>query len=146
MDTVTSFLKWWRSTLYSLTYTSNAVKPFTKASMEELLQKARARNHLFGVTGMLLYDYGAFLQILEGRKCDVEEVYSAIERDVRHCDIKIIEKREIDSRQFNAWTMAYNDISTGVSRPKDHYRGVLTRLSSSEARTYLEFYRPRDKG
>ena len=97
---------------------------------------------LYGVTGMLLYEYGALLQVLEGRPHEVDTIFASIERDPRHTDIKVVDRSEIAERDFGAWTMECNDLSGGSSQPLGHTPGALTRLSTKDARTYLTFYRP----
>lgn len=49
-----------------LTYKSRAAYSPSPADLEDLVHKARLRNRSLGVTGMLLYENGKFLQTLEG--------------------------------------------------------------------------------
>jgi len=50
----------------------------------ELLTVAREKNSRLGITGMLLYKAGLFLQVLEGDSVRVRELYSKIASDERH--------------------------------------------------------------
>jgi hypothetical protein len=52
--------------LISLVYLSAAVFPFQPEDLLELLGKSQERNHKLGITGMLLFKQGNFLQVLEG--------------------------------------------------------------------------------
>jgi hypothetical protein len=128
--------------VFSLVYSSTATKPFTKDAIEQLLMQARSRNFIYGITGLLIYDYGAFLQVLEGRKMDVEEIFASIKCDPRHTGIVVVKQEPIEVREFTSWTMAYADISLGVVRPPGYFPGILTRTNPETAQSYLRFYRP----
>ena len=72
--------------LIELLYCSVSVAPFiTNVDLDHILVSARRRNLEAGITGMLLYYRGEFVQILEGRKKSVENVYEKfICPDPRH--------------------------------------------------------------
>jgi hypothetical protein len=52
-------------TLQALTCVSSARGPMTGAGLQNLLQRARANNRREGVTGVLLYADGNFMQYIE---------------------------------------------------------------------------------
>ncbi len=57
---------WFHMTqLYNLVYVSSAVRPPTEAELRHLLQRAQERNRTQGVTGVLLFDAGNFMQYIE---------------------------------------------------------------------------------
>ena len=58
--------------LITLIYGSAAVDPFTEPELIALLEKSRANNQSLGVTGMLVYRDGNFLQVLEGEAEQVD--------------------------------------------------------------------------
>ena len=111
--------------------------------MDSLLEKSRVRNLIYGVTGMLLYDYGVFLQVLEGHRINVELVFESIQRDRRHTGVQVIESRDIDARLFASWTMAYADLSLGIASPPGYGPGIPSRLTSATVQSYFSFYRAR---
>ena len=66
--------------LVELLYCSISVAPqLTNVDIGQLLASARRRNLAEGVTGMLIYHQGEFVQILEGRKQSVENLYMELE-------------------------------------------------------------------
>jgi len=69
--------------MFHLVYVSSAVEPFSKTELVELLHVARANNERLGITGMLLYRDGNFMQVLEGEEPVVRDLYARIERDPR---------------------------------------------------------------
>ena len=54
--------------MHQLVYVSAATHAFTKSELLELLNKARANNQRLGITGLLLFKDGDFIQLLEGDK------------------------------------------------------------------------------
>ncbi len=80
------------------------------AELLPLLDKARVANARRGVSGMLLYKSGSFLQVLEGEAGDVEALIATIERDPRHEDVRILRK-DAGPRQFGEWSMGFQNLS-----------------------------------
>jgi hypothetical protein len=97
--------------MYYLTYVSSASRPFTKQELVDLLTHARANNSKRDITGMLLYKDGNFIQILEGQKDVVENLYARISRDPRHHDMIILDQGVTSARQFRDWSMGFRDLS-----------------------------------
>jgi len=100
----------------SVTYRSEAARPPSPSDLEAMLARARARNHSIGVTGMLLYDGGRFLQTLEGPPAALDQVWSSILRDPRHGGIEILSRHIVPSRLFSGWDMQLYSRKSG--RPK----------------------------
>lgn len=93
--------------MITLLYLSSATQKFSDADLITLLTKAREKNTRLGVTGMLLYHDGNFLQVLEGDEAAVKPLFDTINRDPRHQSmIKLIE-RPLAERQFGEWSMAF---------------------------------------
>ncbi|NCV38941.1 MAG: BLUF domain-containing protein [Betaproteobacteria bacterium] len=59
------------------------------------------------ITGLLLYDQGSFCQVLEGEKKDLKNLYKKIEKDPRHFNVNLISEKDIDIREFSAWSMRF---------------------------------------
>ena len=92
---------------FRLIYSSEAAPGLAAPELEQMLAESRVRNKAHGITGVLLFVEGAFLQILEGEKVDVDDLMGRIERDARHHDIKVFYEQEVDERAFASWSMAY---------------------------------------
>lgn len=91
---------------YRLIYSSEASPDLTTADLEGMLAESRIRNRAHGITGVLVFVDGAFLQILEGEKDDVRDLMERIERDPRHHGVKVFVEQETDTRAFAEWNMA----------------------------------------
>lgn len=94
--------------LHSIAYISSAVRPFTPEGIEALLRAARERNQKSGVTGLLLYCDGNFMQLLEGPESAVRGTYARIGRDMRHHQVIKLVEEPVPERSFSEWSMAYN--------------------------------------
>lgn len=93
--------------LFRLTYysTLTAMDRELRAMLEDVHAVAARRNKELGLTGVLLASRGRSLQVLEGDKTTVLNVFGAIAADPRHRDLHVVERREIRSRQFPDWTL-----------------------------------------
>ena len=54
--------------MLQMIYTSAATKPISPKELQELLVISRRNNIRDGITGMLLFEDGTFLQVLEGEE------------------------------------------------------------------------------
>ena len=52
------------------------------------------------------------MQVLEGAEDKVKALYSKIERDKRHFDVKIKLSAEFESPYFQDWSMGYRPLET----------------------------------
>lgn len=97
--------------LFYLVYVSSGVKLFSAPELVELLTKSRARNSEAGITGMLLYKDGNFMQVLEGEKEAVLSLHTKIHNDSRHRGLITLLQGELAEREFPDWSMAFRDMS-----------------------------------
>jgi hypothetical protein len=93
--------------MIQLIYASAAAVPFDEATLEALLRKARENNHRLGVTGLLLYDKGSFLQVLEGEEAVVRPLFDHICKDPRHSKATLLRLAEVEQRAFGEWSMGF---------------------------------------
>ena len=76
----------------------------------EIVDQAIAFNRRSGLTGCLVFDQGYFVQILEGEKQIVEDLYRKIRKDHRHLQLDILSKGWAKERMFTSWNMGYIDL------------------------------------
>jgi hypothetical protein len=96
--------------LVRLLYASRAVDTSPRA-IEAILAQAREHNPGCGITGILCYGGGIFLQAIEGGRMAVSELFGHIQRDVRHKDVALLHFEEIHERRFGGWTMGQVNLS-----------------------------------
>ncbi len=96
--------------MVSLIYVSSAVRDFSEDELVRLLKKARLSNQRLGITGMLLYKDGNFMQVLEGPEVAVEALFSKISKDKRHHGTILLFTRKITEREFPDWSMGFQNL------------------------------------
>ncbi|MCA3561534.1 MAG: BLUF domain-containing protein [Aestuariivirga sp.] len=92
-------------------YASRAATSLTGSMVEDILEKSRGHNPASGITGVLCYSGDVFIQVLEGGRDEVCELYNAIVRDGRHTHVRLLVFEEIRERKFCNWTMGHVDLS-----------------------------------
>ncbi|WP_352310414.1 BLUF domain-containing protein [Psychrobacter sp. W2-37-MNA-CIBAN-0211] len=95
------------SALIQLVYTSSltVISRFNNSLFNEVKSHARVYNAQHGITGILCYGNGHFLQCIEGEKANVLALHQRISSDKRHKNVKVLLLREIDQRNFVDWRM-----------------------------------------
>ena len=96
--------------LVRLLYASRAVDP-DPALIESILAQSRQFNPSTGITGILVYGGGIFLQAIEGGREAVSELYGHIQKDARHKQVVLLHYEEISERRFGGWTMGQVDVA-----------------------------------
>ena len=96
--------------LVRLLYASRTVDPRPE-TIESILAQSRQYNPTSGITGILCYGGGIFLQAIEGGRNAVSELYGHIQKDTRHKDVVVLHYEEISERRFVGWTMGQVDAS-----------------------------------
>jgi hypothetical protein len=90
----------------TIIYVSAATHPMSQDELAVLLKQARENNARHGITGVLLYHDGNFMQMLQGPADGVRNIYAAIESDPRHhMVIPIISETGLPL-EFADWAMA----------------------------------------
>ena len=135
--------------MIQLVYLSSARRPFSQDELVELLRQARAKNERLGITGLLLYKDGNFLQVLEGEDEAVHGLIRRIEADPRHTDTTVLLDEPVAARAFPDWSMGFRNLSDsqvqalpGFSDLMNHTRQP-SRLAADAAgcRALIEFFR-----
>ncbi|HVW75528.1 MAG TPA: BLUF domain-containing protein [Rhizomicrobium sp.] len=90
-----------------LLYVSTTLPDLTPAVLDEILTASRRNNAMMGITGLLLYIDGGFLQMLEGDERALRELHARISTDRRHWDLRLMLDREVGQRAFPGWSMGF---------------------------------------
>lgn len=118
--------------LHSVVYSSTATQPFEPDSLQKLLQHSRHNNDNKGLTGMLLYRGGRFIQVLEGPENTVRDVVETIRSDPRHTNMRILLREPIEHRNFPDWTMGYEPIGVPANTPPEGYHDTFDDLHATD--------------
>ncbi len=101
--------------MFYLIYVSSSADPMTTDDLLFLSQESRDKNRERGITGLLLYKDGSFMQMLEGDKQAVLGLYEKIVEDQRHTGILTIMSGEIEERNFDQWSMGFCNLDDPAS-------------------------------
>jgi Sensors of blue-light using FAD len=101
--------------MHSLTYFSIETQSFSEQDLETLLEHCVTKNTRLGITGMLLYKRGIFLQAIEGPDQALQDLYSTIRSDPRHNHVTQVDARPIDHREFGEWQMGFRNLDQQVA-------------------------------
>lgn len=96
--------------LVRLMYASRATDSVDHEALLAILRKSKVNNTATGVTGVLCYSGGIFLQVLEGGRTPVSALYNRIATDPRHRDVVLLAYEEVNERRFSGWSMAQVDL------------------------------------
>ena len=98
--------------LIRLIYSSKHTKDFQLQEALEIENIANKKNPLIGVTGMLFCNSEGYLQVLEGPRINVSNLFIKISRDERHENPMLISVDDIQQRMFGVWAMRVIDSTT----------------------------------
>jgi hypothetical protein len=119
--------------MFYLVYVSEAAESISREDLLDILAKSRRANAETGITGMLLYKDGHFMQALEGEEATVRDLYARIRRDPRHLRIATLVEGRRDERIFGDWSMGFQDLSAPEARQVSGYSEFLdTPLTAEE--------------
>jgi hypothetical protein len=125
------------SSITQLIYISNSVHFSDEKELQNLLKASRKNNASLGVTGMLLFHEGSFLQILEGDDAAIKSLYNKIKSDSRHRACRILASIDSNKREFAQWSMGYQkpdvQLALGFSQFMNDLHGYEQARMESEA-------------
>lgn len=98
--------------VYYLVYLSTATELFSDETLQSILESSRKNNTKKGITGLLLYHDGAILQVLEGEKAEVNQLYKLLELDYRHQGVIKIMEGNASTPYFKDWSMGFRRVSS----------------------------------
>ena len=104
--------------LVRLIYVSSAVKSFKISDIKDIFRFSREANGRKGITGLLLFKDGNFMQVLEGYSRVVDDLLLKISQDRRHTGMITLLRDSIQTRTFSEWKMGFKDIGTITEEEK----------------------------
>lgn len=118
--------------LWTIVYVSKAARAVTSDDLLHILEGARRRNVEEGITGVLLYADGSFMQYLEGPEAGLHRVYAVIKTHPLHYGLIDLVRAPIHTREFAEWSMACHVVGAGGESPlSGHYDLLASRLNAA---------------
>ncbi|MFO7829752.1 MAG: BLUF domain-containing protein [Bacteroidales bacterium] len=121
--------------LMHIVYVSFSDKVLSEKGLDELLVDIRKRNKLQKVTGLLLYNDGTFIQLIEGKTNIIQNLFEKIKNDKRHSNVVLLLEESIKKRAFPDWTMGYYKLSKEQSGKIPGYSDFM---HSKDSRKIIE--------
>ncbi len=104
--------------IYKLIYLSSETESFNEHELLTILEESINNNKRRGVTGVLLYSGGNFIQLLEGPREEVESLFQVVKKDKRHTNIIRLLAEYSDTRDFPDWKMGFRKITPSMAEQK----------------------------
>lgn len=92
---------------YQIVYYSTATQSFSEQDLIDLLIVANNNNKKTGITGCLVYANNKFIQLLEGERDAVINLFELIKRDSRHTNVTVTVEMTVNQKLFPDWGMAF---------------------------------------
>jgi hypothetical protein len=93
--------------MHAIAYVSAASWNLLDEQVERIVSESRRLNALNGVTGVLLYCDGNFMQCIEGEEGAVVETFGRIRASTSHYQINELMNQPIVEREFGDWAMGF---------------------------------------
>ena len=94
--------------MHAIAYVSAASWNLLDEQVQHIVAESRRLNALNGITGVLLYCDGNFMQYLEGEEDAVVETFARIRASECHYQINELMNQPILEREFADWTMGFS--------------------------------------
>lgn len=126
--------------MYYITYVSSAASLMHREALNSLLEQSKKNNDRLGITGVLLYKEGNFIQLIEGEERTVRDLFEVIKKDARHKTVVKLLDASVGSRIFPEWSMGFCNMHERESRAA--YDDYFSRtMQSSTFSTEADFIR-----
>ena len=123
--------------LKALTYTSWARPGIVRADVDAIISSSQVNNPLDGITGVLIFNGSAFMQILEGSEAAVDDLAGRLTSDPRHSHVLVRDEGLIGVRTFPDWSMAYVRLNDGKFEGQEAVTRALERILHPSLRNVL---------
>ena len=91
--------------MHFIIYISDYIGTDLNKDLRDISEVAKRDNPDRGITGLLFYHNGNFLQAIEGERENLEELLTVLEKDERHENITRVVDTEVKERSFSDWHM-----------------------------------------
>jgi hypothetical protein len=121
--------------IYTICYISNKTETTDKASLEKIFATTQANNKHKSVTGILLFHEQSFLQVLEGDKTTLQELFLNIKKDSRHENIFVILDKKNERRIFDNYKSGFSIVKSksDIKNLKDYLNLSKSDLTTSKS-------------
>ncbi|MCW8980052.1 BLUF domain-containing protein [Altibacter sp.] len=97
---------------HTICYVSKARQGLSEKEIEVIFEKTQRNNTNANITGILLYGFGNFFQVLEGEKEQITVLFDTICEDHRHDRIETLIHHPIKKPIFATYNSKFNVVKT----------------------------------
>ena len=130
--------------MYRIIYLSSASKLLSDDELNYLLKSSKIKNKKYNITGLLLYIDGDFLQVIEGEKQDVLNLFELIKKDERNRSIICVFNENVEKRQFPDWLMGFSQLTYHNLQKMDSFENItkntLSNINDKVAITFINTF------
>ena len=110
--------------MYRIIYSSRPFG-FDSSVLSGLLIDSRENNEKHNITGSLICRADIYLQMLEGQKKKVSEVFEKIKQDDRHLEVEVLSEGTIKERLFPNWAMKDDPVDSWMWSQEEVANGAV---------------------
>ena len=99
--------------IYQIVYVSKAIGVEDGPYLEQIGNTSQRNNAARNISGFLLFTGTHYIQLLEGDKLEVENLFQTIRADERHSQVSMIFADLVDERLCPEWAMKVEDMTKG---------------------------------
>ena len=136
-----------KNPLFTLIYGSHAVGETKASDVIDILKVARKINKELEITGVLLYNKGWWLQVLEGNFSAVTSLFfDHIQKDKRHTNVTLLVLERTTERHFANWDMGFystqdeQDSNLSWTDLDTHPAGEFIKQKLTNAQEYTKYF------
>ncbi|MFN3349208.1 BLUF domain-containing protein [Pseudorhodoplanes sp.] len=93
-------------------YASRPAQPLKSELLDGILEQSRRNNPPRGITGLLSFTNDVFVQVIEGGRDEVCDLFNTLVRDDRHRHVRLLSYEEVGERRFPAWSMGQVNVGS----------------------------------
>ena len=93
--------------IYSIAYVSSASNYLCQADLTKVFDYTVDWNISHNISGFLVHHNGNFIQLLEGEKEELTDLFSRIRVDSRHHDLIILLKQDLAQKSFDDYQCGF---------------------------------------
>lgn len=97
---------------HTICYVSKLAEGYTEDDVNHIFEATQKNNRKENITGILLFGFGNFFQVLEGDKTQVETLFNTIAEDPRHDKIETLIHHDIELPIFANYSSTFNVVKS----------------------------------
>ena len=117
--------------MYRIIYVSRPFG-FDASILSGLLIDSRENNEKNNITGSLICRADIYLQMLEGPKESILEVFEKIKKDDRHLEVEVLSAGPTEERLFPNWAMKDDPVESWMWSQEEVANGAIRETTTEE--------------